>query len=115
MLPLAKQYFTVVERLEGEIQDFDQDGLSEAELDRRKMDILVDMREHLAFRTMAVSKCVDNPSLTFTNVLKSASKKSFIDWLFKLINKIWNRSFDVSQGLGLFGELVLSLEVCFDW
>lgn len=91
LLPIATEYFTVVERLEAEIQDEGglEDAITSADIDRKKMEILVNMREHLAFRSIAVSKCVKNPILGLSGALKSASQRRVIDWFFKMIQSIW--------------------------
>ena len=88
LLPIATQYFTVVERLKAEIQQ--EDGLTAAtDIDRKKMEILIGMREHLAFRSIAVSKCVHHPLLGLSGALKSADQKGVIDWFFKMLQSIW--------------------------
>ena len=87
LLPIATQYFAVVERLEAEIEH--ENGLTAADIDRKKMEIIIGMREHLAFRSIAVSKCVHHPSLGLSGALKSADQKGVIDWIFKMIQSIW--------------------------
>ena len=81
ILSVATDYFTVIERLEAKLNDnLEEDANAN---DRRKMDILVRMREHLAFRSKAAVQCVQNPSVGLAGMLQD--RKGLIDGVAKLL------------------------------
>ena len=89
-LPLAADYFSVIERLESKLNDNFQEnaGSTVAENDRRKMEILLHMREHLGFRSKAASQCVQNPSVGLAGMLQD--RRSLIDGVAKLLSGLWD-------------------------
>ena len=92
ILPLATDYFTVIERLEAKLNDKLEEETTAAqssvsENDRRKMEILVRMREHLAFRSKAAVQCVQNPiSIGLVGMLQD--RKGLIDGVAKLLGHL---------------------------
>lgn len=102
----ATEYFAVLNRLEDTIKD-DNQNLTAFEADRKRVEILRSMREHLTFKVIAMERTVKQPSTMFSMFSNADNRgiwtkvwmtfKNSWEKLFGSIT-IWNNTIDKIEG-----------------